>query len=301
MSAKDETFVTTEMSKMINAPETYPIFASTDDNAALAYLGSAPNNHPINENRKTRDDHRVSKSLIDIMYKEVTAPEIDYRVFVYANVAEASGALEGLPNGMKSSSAAAYLGNGLKNTSTIGDYFTEATFEGMLMSYPELQFILAEAAHKGYVPGGDAKAAEYYVEGISSSYLYYATEIGEGIGNYYGVPGDAYVPGSGGGSDPLLWFLDDGGWVYNPAIAMEQIATQKWVAMFDQGLQSWIEWRRLDLPVLTPAIDGVLSGEMPIRIYYPSDEYSRNKTNVEAAVASQGKDDLLTPVWWDVD
>ncbi|MCB9012840.1 MAG: SusD/RagB family nutrient-binding outer membrane lipoprotein [Bacteroidales bacterium] len=59
MSDRDATFATTELSKMVADPATYPIMEANGDNAQLVYLGSAPNNNPINENRKTRDDHRV--------------------------------------------------------------------------------------------------------------------------------------------------------------------------------------------------------------------------------------------------
>ncbi|MBK7172850.1 MAG: SusD/RagB family nutrient-binding outer membrane lipoprotein [Bacteroidales bacterium] len=82
MSAKDAAFVTTEMSKMVADAATYPVFESNSDNAALQYLGSAPNNHPINENRKTRDDHRVSKTLTDMMW--TNSPNLDYRICLYA-------------------------------------------------------------------------------------------------------------------------------------------------------------------------------------------------------------------------
>ncbi len=284
------------MTAMINDPATYPIFEGTDEHAALPYLGSAPNNHPINENRKGRDDHRVSKSIIDLMWNEAPGGEPDYRVMAYAEVAEGSGAYMGLPNGMLAADAAAYEGNGLANTSKIGEYFTQATTPGMLLSYPELQFILAEAAHKGYISGGDAKAQEYYEEGIKSSYYMYAAEIEQGIVDYYGTnPGDYLI------DDMLSWFLADGGFVYDPANAIEQIATQKWVAMFDQGLQAQFEWKRLDYPVLTPAVAGVNNGKIPVRVYYPSDEAARNPTNLAEAVSRLGgPDDLNTRVWWDV-
>jgi hypothetical protein len=302
MSGRDASFVTTEMTAMFNAPDTYPVFTSNAEHAALPYLGSAPNNNPINENRKTRDDHRVSKTLVDLMWVDPVV-EPDYRIFAYAEPADGTSAIEGLPNGLLSATAGGYLGNGIANTSKIGSYFSEATAPGMLMSYAELQFILAEAAHKGYIPGGEAAAEAYYVEGITASHLQFATSIAAGIGNFYGYPEDFFMPGTGDpGTDPLVWFLADGGWVYNTSIAMEQIATQKWVAMFDQGLQSWFEWRRTGYPVLEPAADGVLGGAIPTRAFYPSDEYARNSANVSAAVSSQGiTDNLTSRVWWDID
>src|SRR4030042_1917307 len=90
--------------------------ATNADNVALIYLGSNPNNHPINENRKTRDDHRVSNTIIDYLYTD--APSPDYRVVVYAELA--GGDWVGLPNGMTAADALNYLGNGMAGTSKKG-------------------------------------------------------------------------------------------------------------------------------------------------------------------------------------
>jgi hypothetical protein len=301
MSGRDAALATTEISKIVGDPATYPIFEGNEDNAALAYLGSAPNNNPINENRKTRDDHRVSENLINMLYADVDSP--DWRVSLYANLAEGIGDYVGMPNGLTSADAGGFNGNGLANTSKIGDFYTQASAPGMLMSYPELQFLLAEAAHKGFIPGGDAEAEAYYVEGITASY--YQNE--EAMMDVLEIWRSTFLSW---GWDPadmtiLEFALDDfltwGGWVYQPNKAMEQIATQKYVAMFDQGLQSWFEWRRTGYPVLTPAAAGANGGKIPVRVYYPSDEAARNPTNLKAAVDRLGADDMNTRVWWDVD
>jgi len=285
---------TSDMTMIINDPATYPVFESNDDDAELHYLGSYPNNNRINENRKTRDDHRVSNTIIDMMWNG-PALEPDYRVMAFAEEAPGVGDYVGIPNGLLSADAAAYNGNGLANTSKIGRYFEAATAPGVLMSYSELQFILAEAAHRTFIPGGETDAEAYYDEGIKSSYYKYADEIENGIVEYYGVPAGVYTIG-------VLhsWFEDDGGWVYNSNIADEQIATQKWVAMFGQGVQAAFEWRRTGYPVLTPAEAGANNGLIPVRAYYPSDESARNPSNLDAAVENQGKDDLNTRVWWDI-
>ncbi len=117
MSGRDAAFATAEMSKIMADPATYPIFESNADNAALQYLGSAPNNNPINENRKTRDDHRVSKTIIDQMWWN--SPNVDWRLALYADL-DANGDWNGMPNGLTSSQAASWNGNGLKNTSKLG-------------------------------------------------------------------------------------------------------------------------------------------------------------------------------------
>jgi hypothetical protein len=297
MSGRDGAFATAEMGKIIDGPATYPIFESNDDNAALAYLGSAPNNHPWHENRKTRDDHRVSITLTDQMW--TNSPYVDWRVCLYS---EPSGnnTFEGIPNGLTSSQAASYNENGIKNTSKVGTYFTTATCPGMLMSFAELKFILAEAAHKGYIGGGDADAGVYYNDGIIASYNQFGSALVDAVANTAGIHGG--VPDSWDADTLALDFIANDVWGWDAGNAMELIGHQKWAAMFDQGLQAYIEWRRIGFPVLTPAAEGMNNGKIPIRFPYPTDEYARNPSNLDAGVGLLGgPDDLNTPVWWDVD
>lgn len=294
MRRSDRVAPTAAITAMVNDPVKYPIFESNVDNAALAYLGSAPNNNPVNENRKTRDDHRVSQTIIDVMW--TNNPMMDYRLPVYANLPSAGGAWLGLPNGMTSTDAANYKGNGLSKTSKLGDYFTAATAPGMLMSYAEVQFILAEAVQRGFITSSAKTAEEYYTEGVTGSYYQYADAIVL-----------ANIAARAQTGIDVTWLIDDyladylatyGAW--DPANALKQIYTEKWLAMFDQGLQAGFEWRRTGIPVLIPAIAGQNGGKIPVRAYYPSDESGRNPTNLAAAIGKQGPDDLNTRVWWDV-
>ncbi len=303
MRRSDRVDPTSEMTTMFGDPDTYPVFESNSDNAALQYLGSAPNNNPINENRKTRDDHRVSKTIVDYLYAE--APSPDYRVVVYANLATGVGDWVGLPNGMLTADAAAYNGNGLANTSKIGDYFSKATAPGMLMSYSELLFIKAEAAKRGFIAGGDVTAEEAYHAAIRASWDQYNADgsFAESL-EVWRSTFESPTWNNGPVADiyEYAWqdFVDWGGtYDYYPDRALESIATQKWVAMFDQGAQAAFEWRRTGYPELTPAIAGQNGGKIPVRAYYPSDEAGRNPTNLAAAITRQGADDLNTRVWWD--
>ena len=291
MRRSDRVNPTAAITAIVKNPATSPIFESNADNAALAYLGSAPNNNPINENRKTRDDHRVSKTIIDIMW--TNHPNMDYRVAVYANLPSAGGWWVGLPNGMTSTDAANYKGNGLTKTSKIGSYFSAATAPGMLMSYAEVQFILAEAVQRGFVTGAPNTAEEYYIEGVTGSYYQYADAIVDNPAILaLGIPEGTTI-------DDLVADYFDTYATFDPANALEQIYTEKWLAMFDQGLQAAFEWRRTGFPVLTPSVAGQNGGKIPVRAYYPSDESGRNPTNLAAAITHQGADDLNTRVWWD--
>jgi len=300
MRRSDRVDPTTDMTAIFGDPTTYPILESNGDNVALIYLGSNPNNNPINENRKTRDDHRVSNSIIDYLYTDKSP---DYRVVVYAELAANSDDWVGLPNGMTSAGALNYLGNGLAETSKIGTYFSAASAPGMLLSYAEVLFIKAEAAARGFIPGGDGVAEAAYHAGIKASWDQY--NAGGTFTSKLAVWEATFISWGMGATDNIYdyaWqdFVDWGGtYDYVPADGLEQICTQKWVAMFDQGVQAAFEWRRTGYPVLTPAIAGQNDGKIPVRSYYPSDEAGRNPTNLAAAVAHQGADDMNTRVWWD--
>jgi hypothetical protein len=300
MRRSDRIAPTADMTAIFGDPTTYPVFESNDDNAALQYLGSAPNNNPINENRKTRDDHRVSNTIINYLYTD--APSPDYRVVVYAELAADAGDWVGLPNGMSAPDALAYNGNGLTQTSKIGTYFSKATAPGMLMSFAELMFIKAEAAKRTFIPGGDAVAEAAYHDGIRASWDQYnadgsfeaALETWRSTFESWGMTTENIYD--------YAWedFVAYGGtYDYVAGSALQLIAEQKWAAMFDQGLQAAFEWRRTGFPVLIPAIDGQNGGKIPVRAYYPSDEAGRNPTNLAAAITRQGPDDLNTRVWWD--
>lgn len=295
MSGRNSGLATSEMGKIFGDPGTYPIFETNDDNAALHYLGSFPNNHPNNENRKTRDDHRVSKTIIDIQW--TNSPYVDWRLCLYAEL-DGNNTYEGMPNGLTSSQAASYNENGIKNTSKLGNFFTAATNPGMLMSFAELKFILAEAAHKGFIPGGDTKAGEYYLEGIMTSYAQFGDDLVAAVDHNLGLPSPTWD------TDSLaLDFYANDVWGWDAGNAMELIGTQKWVAMFDQGLQSFIEWRRIGYPVLQPAVEkDPAVTYMPLRFPYPTDEAARNPSNLAEGISLLGgPDDLNTRVWWDMD
>lgn len=247
---------------------------SNEENAQLVYLGSAPNNNPINENRKTRDDHRISKTIVD----KLLALN-DPRLAVYADTTESKSDFKttpnyvGVPNGLSAKEANAL---GLSATSKVGKYFTAATAPGVLMSYSEVLFIKAEAAARGLAPGGQVAAASLYKDAIAASFEQYG--IATNVETYVAQPSVAY----------------------DPANFKKSIGEQKWLALFGQSVEAYSEWRRLDYPVLTPAKQSRLPvGKLPLRMIYPANEQSLNLAKYKEAVTRQGADVLTTRVWWD--
>ena len=93
---------------------------------------------------------------------------------------------------------------------------------------------------------------------------------------------------------------------------LERIIVQKWIAIFPLGMEAWAEHRRTGYPRLLPVENNLSGGTVDSRygarrLTYPSEEYSENSANVEAAVSmlnatsvSGGGDTMGTRVWWDV-
>lgn len=251
-----------EMTRILSDPTKYPVMTSNTDAAQLVYL-ARPNNNPTNENRRTRDDHRVSAAMVD---KLVSLG--DPRLAVYANKAAATGLYKGVPNGLPNSDAGAL---GFTNTSKVGDYFVQETTPGVIMSYAELNFIKAEAALKGVTAAGDA--AKAYEEGIKASIAYYKLT----------VPTDYLTKNA----------LQTGD------AALTQVLEQKWIALFGQGVEAWTEYRRTGIPALTVPKVNYNAGLIPTRLPYPSSEENLNNANLKAALTAMGGTNTMqTKLWW---
>ncbi len=79
------------------------------------------------------------------------------------------------------------------------------------------------------------------------------------------------------------------------------IGEEKWVALYPLGYDAWSEWRRTEIPALTPAVDAINSGEIPRRYNYPNDEVTLNTANYNSGVASlsPASDNNTSRIWWD--
>jgi hypothetical protein len=87
------------------------------------------------------------------------------------------------------------------------------------------------------------------------------------------------------------------------------IGTQKWIALYAQGLQAWMERLRLDFKkpdgsaLFIPPVSGSLDPDVtdvPQRLNYPNATRNSNAANVEVAVQHIGKDSKATKNWWNI-
>ncbi|MCR9227186.1 MAG: SusD/RagB family nutrient-binding outer membrane lipoprotein [Flavobacteriaceae bacterium] len=170
------------------------------------------------------------------------------------------------------------------NTATIANFSSPS----IILSYSEVEFLLAEAAIRGWAPG---TPEEHYQNAIranmESSMLYPNNGIApmtiteDEISDYLAAH-------SLSGSDEQM---------------MEQIYTQFYLAhyMYLDFFEAWSTWRRTGVPELAPVTYPLnTTGGVPIRrLMYSFEERALNLENVEAAIANQGADTYITRVWWD--
>jgi hypothetical protein len=264
MRASGKMDVSSQLQALVNSGK---LFASNDEDAKLAYLSAQPSANPLYESivYGTRGEWKINEVVVTLLESSS-----DPRLSVYAQK-NADGDYRGKPSGYTDLPSDDW---GYENVSALGEFYLRPELPGFFVSYPEIKFLMAEAATKGYISGGASMANTNYIEGIRASFEYNEVPAGA-IANYL--------------AERVL--------AADTPTALEQIATQNYLALFSQGVESWTEWRRTGIPALTPAIEGDLN-EIPSRYNYPTTENSINKTNYDAAVASQGPDLLTTPIWW---
>ena len=160
------------------------------------------------------------------------------------------------------------------------DYWWNLAREIVWMGYAESLFLKAEAALR-WPSLVDETAEALYLKGIKASMDYY--EIDADKANEYISHLDGVKAFTGGSKEEQL----------------EQIITQKWIAVFPNGNEGWAEVRRTDYPrYLLAPVNGnnsngeVASGKLIKRINYPNSE-SRNPN--KPGNVNQG-----SRVWWDV-
>lgn len=246
------------------------MFTSNDDSAQLVYLAAPDDANPIY--RTIVDSNRPEYKVSDILVNTLQTLNDDRLTTMvglnadgdYLGKPAGYGFITTLPN--------EDLGYTYANISPLGDFYLEPTLPGVLMSYSQLSFLVAQAANEGYISGGIPMASAWYKQGIAASFEF----NGLNSANYLAQLGLDFTTQSDG---------------------RNKIATQEWIALYGQGFESWTEWRRNKIPVLAPAIEGDIS-QIPSRLFYPTTEPSLNKTSYDAGVQLIGGDLLTSPLFW---
>jgi hypothetical protein len=242
-------------------PNEFPLIANNDESAILRWTGVSPYVSPF-ATWRPGDWYapRLSTFFVDNL-NEWSDPRVQKWASLY------DGEYAGVPSGYA-------IGTNPQGKSALLTSLMVEPLLGNILNYSELQFILAEAAVKGYI---EKPAQTYYERGTKSAIEIWGLEIPTN-----------YMTG-----EHIAW--DEAA---DASKKMQLIHQQKYYSLFFTDMQSWIEFRRTGLPEL-PILSGHLNdGKMPARLNYPVYIQSANKENYSKAVARQGQDDINTLVWW---
>ena len=277
---------------------------SNDDNAYFQFGTSATHRNNYYDNRITdgRDDFDVSERFVEAMQQYGTA---DPRLDAYAEQTsnntspcpDGSGNYEGFPYGMEQLNAQSLQSSRPSCNASRPEVFWPGGPSGNgdalapIMYYDEVLFIKAEAAQRGWIGGS---ASDYLADAISASI------------DFYGEMTDADISSSDAQAQDYISAVTG---EYSSSNWRQVLGEQKWIALYMNNVQGWSTWRRLDFEGwIGPPVGGVAADfgtYAPLRVSYPSSEYSLNEENVRAAANDQwggvSSDTPGSQVWWDAE
>jgi hypothetical protein len=258
------------------------------------------------------NEFRMSASMESVLkgYEDPRLPE-------YFLPSVKTGDYEGLRNGLTPAELTVTVGDGATAASpNSADYnshhgprWSSASIGGIsdylatsqnVMPTAEAYFLRAEGALKGWNMDGSAESL--YNDGIKNSFLQWG--ITADPTTYINSLKTPIAPGDYFNSPPMTDIPVKFG--ATTAVQEEQIATQKWLALFPEGMEAWADYRRSKKLKLYP----VMHSDNPLitntstqwlrRMPFLLSEEQTNKTAVEAAKGLLGgPDNTQTPLWWD--
>ncbi len=266
-----------------------PLMADIKDNGELKFADVANSRYTMFNNSGYGSSLYMADYFVNL-FKERKDP----RLFTFAEqttgakekglaITDYNGYNGGNPVSSYSDNAALVTAKNISKVNT--RFYKDATNEpSNILSYPELQFILAEAAARGWIAGSPKT---YYDKGITSSFDFYKSYVKNASTLFAGFDVNSYL-----GSTPVN---------FANASTLDQklnlILTQKYMTMFHQSQwTSYYDYLRTGYPAW-PLQPGVTA---PYRFRYPQSEYSYNKANLQSALNAQfsGKDDIRSMPWW---
>lgn len=185
-----------------------------------------------------------------------------------------------------------------------GSTFTRIKAQ-QLMCAAESWFLKAEAGLRGWAGAGDPKTN--YEKGIDVSMQQWGVSVGEYKSDNTSTQAAYQDPKNSANNSPALSTVKI---MWNASGTneqkLEQIITQKWLAVFPEGQEAWSEYRRTGYPKLFPVVNNLSGGTIDTqiqirRLKFTVAEYTGNRPEVEKAIQLLGgPDNGGTRLWWDV-
>ena len=172
-----------------------------------------------------------------------------------------------------------------------------------VMAAAEAYFLRAEGVLLGWNMGGGT-AKDYYEAGIRESMKQWGITDAAAISAYISSTKTPIPPGDAQNSPALSTVPVQFG--ATPAVQLEQILLQKWLALYPDGNEAWADVRRAGKIKLYPVVYSDNpdlpnpSSQTIRRINFMTSEIQTNGSEVTKAVnLLGGADKITTPLWWD--
>ncbi len=240
--------------------------SSNADNFTLTYVSTFPNAYSA---LSTASFFAISKTIADTLTKYS-----DPRLTVYGQTV--GGKVKGMPYGLNTGHAQSFIAANPDYSLALDASFKTATSPVVIISAAYVDLIRTQAALDPNYASGE-NALTLLTKGITDSWA------------QWGVSGT------------VATYLTNLG--VTSTVTLYQAQLQTWLALYGSTQNAWNEWRRTNVPALTPAPDAVnLTKTIPRRFAYPTTEPLVNGTAYAAAIAAfpyGGGDTHDNRVWWD--
>lgn len=294
--------------------------ARTEAEAAYAagVLTTSPGDDAYVKRSTTGDDNNGLSIMSDwnefrmsASMESVLKGYADPRMPVYFLPAQKTGTYEGQRNGLTATQLTESI-NLHDANSHVGPRWASPSYGGIasylstpqnVMATAEAYFLRAEGALLNWNMGGTAK--DLYEAGITNSMRQWGITDAAIIQNYINGVTLPVAPNDYLNSPPVTNIpvkFD----AANVTVQNEQIALQKWLAMFPDGMEAWADYRRSRYLKLYPVANSDnpditnTTTQWIRRIPFLLSETQNNKAAVDAAVPLLGgPDKVTTPLWWD--
>ncbi len=259
------------------ADEAWIVYSSQDRNLQNPY------------SRLRRSDYLLTKEFTDALQGEDPITNIASCSPIYSDVADArlnifsnDPSVDGKEYSCSQSGGPAQMSGLIWNANAPLPFFTaawvyldraEASARGWTTE--DFDLMLTNAIEKSY----ETLSAHYGVDITPQAAAFAAARVAHANDNTYG---------NGNYTDTKI----------------AVVAEEKWVSYFPMGFPGWTQWRRLDIPMLTPHPSPLNStGQIPTRYKYPVNESTLNPQGYQMGIQDlnpSGADHNDSKIPWDV-
>jgi hypothetical protein len=239
------------------------------DNFSLVYPGGNYRN-PFYNMYDGRKDYGESATMTGIL-----GTLGDSRQAVYGATSTGAATSKGVPYGRLRSFIDPWCGQNPDYAYVLAPAYRQQTSPLFIVTASSVLLARAEAAERGWT---SEPTATLYAAGITASF----TQWGLAAPDATYLTKASVALGAAGTN-------------------LDKIALQQYIAYYPDGVQGWSNWRRTNVPALTPAPDGTNDPKVvPRRYMYGSADATLTKAGYDVAVSRlTGGDKMDSKIWWD--